>query len=114
MARLTLTGANQQTDWWDLSGFGDGVCFVLTGDFSAAVSIHYSNNSAVSKGTDYVVDETTYSTAIGPLKFPAGVADFVRFVSGGSWGAGTECVPSFAKSRNANGQLVSPAPQERN
>lgn len=113
MPRLTLTGTNQQTEWWDLSGFGEGVCFMLTGDFDQDVSIHYSNNPDESKGDDYTVDTTAYAAAVGPLKFPAGIADFVRFASGASWTVGTECVPSFAKSSNATGQIVTPAPQER-
>jgi hypothetical protein len=112
MAR-TLTGANQQTEWWDLRPFPDGVCFMLTGNFATAVSIHYSNDPDVSKGTNYTTDSTTYSAAVGPLKFPAGVADFVRFASSGSWSASTTCEPTFAHSRTSGGQNVLPAPQEQ-
>jgi hypothetical protein len=110
----TLTGVSQQTEWWDLRPFGDGVCFNLTGNFATAVSIHYSNNPDVAKGTDYTTGSATYAAAIGPLRLPPGLADFVRFASSGSWSAGTTCSPSFAVSRNANGQLVKPAPQEQN
>ena len=110
----TLTGANQETEWWDLRAFGDGVCFTLTGDFATAISIRYSNNPAEDKGTDYTTDSTTYSAATGPLKFPAGIADFVQFASSGSWSAGTECVPRFAHSKTPSGQIVRPSPQERN
>lgn len=113
MAGTTITGANQQTAWFDLTAFADSVCFILTGDFSSSVGIRYSNNPAQSKGTDYTTDASTYSTKAGPLEFPIGgrLAKFVAFFSGGSWTAGT-CIVRFAKGKNANGQLVDVAPQE--
>lgn len=111
MARLILTGANQQTDWWDLRSAAETVCFMLTGTFSTSVSIHYSNVEAYSKGSAYLPDDSTYSTATGPLRFPFGIARFVRFASSGSWSVGTICVPSFAMARDAEGQLFAPTPQ---
>lgn len=109
----TLTGANQTTEWWDLRACATAVCFTLTGDFSEAVGLHYSNNEEVSKGTDYTVDASTYATKAGPLELPFGVAKFVRFYSGASWGAATTCVPRFATAANADGQLFTPQVQDQ-
>jgi hypothetical protein len=110
MAKTTLTGANEQTDWFDLRAVADSVCFNLTGDFVDPVGIRYSNNEALSKGTDYTTG-TVYSAAIGPLRFPFGLAKFAAFYSGGSWTAGKTCKPSFAMAKDPNGQLVSVSPQ---
>jgi len=111
MAKTTLTGANEQTDWFDLRAVADSVCFNLTGDFDTAVGIRYSNNEALSKGTDYTTGTVTYPAAVGPLRFPFGLAKFVAFFSGGSWSAGKTCRPSFAMAKDPNGQLVSVSTQ---
>lgn len=111
---ITLTGANQQTEWWDLTGVSSDVCFNLTGDFNAAVGIRYSNVDDYDKGTNYRNGATTWSAATGPRQLPFGIARYVAFYSGGSWGSGTTCTPTFARAKDANGHLVNIAPQEGN
>lgn len=105
MAKTTLTGANEQTDWFDLRAIADSVCFNLTGDFVDPVGIRYSNNEA-----DYTTGTVTYSASIGPLRLPFGLAKFVAFYSGGTWTAGKTCKPSFAMAKDPNGQLVGVSP----
>jgi len=110
----TLTGANQQTEWWEIGSFPKGACFQLLGDFSTAVGIRYSNlETYVKPASAYTTAATTYSAAVGPLKFPAGIARYVAFFSSGSWTSSTVCTPSFAPSENPDGQMVTPAVQER-
>ena len=110
---ITLTGANQQTEWWDLRACKNGVCFQLLGNFDSAVGIHYSNLDTYVKTADYLtVDDETYSAKVGPLKFPAGIARFVRFFSSGSWTAGTTCAPLFAPAIDPNGGLSTPSVQQ--
>lgn len=106
MAKTTLTGANEQTDWFDLRAVADSVCPSLTGDFVDPVGIRYSNNEALNKGTDYTTGSKTYSSVTGPLRLPFGLADFVAFFSGGSWSAGKTCKISFGRAKDPNGQLV--------
>lgn len=107
----TITGANQQTQWWNLSAVAASICFLLTGDFVDPVGIRYSNNDAIDKGTDYTTDATTYSAASGPLELPFGIAKYVAFFSGSAWTSGKTCRPSFAKGKDPNGQLVDVGPQ---
>lgn len=111
MAKTTLTGASEQTDWFDLRAVADSVCFTLTGDFVNAVGIRYSNNEAQNKGTDYNPGTATYSAAVGPLRLPFGIAKFVAFFSGVSWSAGKTCTVRFAMAKDPNGQLVNVTPQ---
>lgn len=113
MSKTTLTGTNQQTDWFDLTAVADSVCFTLTGDFSDAVGLRYSNNDAQAKGADYVTGAATYSAATGPRRLPFGLAKYVAFFSGGSWSAGKTCVVRFAKGKDPNGQLVEVGPQNQ-
>ena len=88
-----LNGANQQTEWFDLSGATSDVGFILEGDFQDAVSVHYSNNPAYSKpATSYITYATTYAT-MAQVIVPFGVALYVRFASGGSWTLGKTCTP---------------------
>lgn len=109
---VTLTGANQQTEWWDLRACKNGVCFQLLGNFDTAVGIHYSNLDSYVKPTDYYTVSTfTTSTKIGPKKFPPGIARWVRFFSSGSWTAGTTCAPLFAPAIDPNGGLSTPGVQ---
>jgi hypothetical protein len=109
----TLTGANQTTEWWDLRACKNGVCFTLTGDFATAVGIHYSNNDDYTKPTaSLTVDDQTWSTKAGPLKFPAGIARYVRFFSSASWSAGTTCVPLFAPFIDPDGAVSVPDVQQ--
>ena len=112
MAKTTLTGTNQQTDWFDLSAVADSILFTLTGDFSDTVTPRYSMNEAQNKGTDWVAGATTYSSkdATGVRKFPFGFK-FVAFASGGSWSAGKTCIVGFGKGKDPNGQLVQVGPQ---
>lgn len=112
---IKLTGANQKTEWFDLSEAGESVCFNLTGDFSTAVGVHYSNLDSYSKETGYTVNGETWSAAIGPLEIPNGArtTKYVRFYSSGSWTSATTCTPSFAKYKNPDGKLVDVAPQSR-
>ena len=108
----TLTGANQQTEWWEIGSFKNGVCFQLLGDFATPVGIRYSNLDTYAKpASAYTTDSTTYSTKVGPLKFPVGIARYVAFFSSGSWSAGTVCTPSFSPSENPDGQMVTPGVQ---
>lgn len=100
----TLTGANQKTEWWDLRGVSSTLCFTLTGTFSTAVSIHYSNEDAFDKESNYRAGSATYSAATGPLELPFGIARWVRFASSGSWTGGTTCVPGFARAKGPNGE----------
>lgn len=100
----TLTGANQKTEWWDLREVGSSVCFLLTGDFNQNVGIHYSNLETFDKETGYTVGTAFYNAAIGPLELPFGLANYVRFFSGVSWGVGTVCTPSFARAKDNNGK----------
>lgn len=108
--KTTLTGTNQQTDWFDLRALADSVCFNLTGDFSDPVGIRYSNNPAQNKGTDYTTETVNFpvssATSGGPWELPFGVADFVAFYSGGAWSASKTCVARFARAKDPNGQLV--------
>jgi hypothetical protein len=108
---IILTGANQKTEWWDLRGVASDVCFLLTGDFNQEVGIHYSNLESYDKEASYLRGTATYTSAIGPLQLPFGIARFVRFYSGGSWGAGTTCTPSFANAEGPDGQLFVPQVQ---
>jgi len=110
----TLNGANQQTEWFDLRGAAESVCFTLTGNFSTAVGLRYSNLDAYAKGTDYTTDDTTWSAADGPLEIPFGIAKFCAFFSSGSWTTNTTCTVRFSRTKNPDGQLVDIAPQERN
>lgn len=114
MPSTTITGANQQTDWFDLRAISDSVCFNLTGDFSDPVGIRYSNNPAQSKGTDYTTDATNFPVSSaatgGPWELPFGVADFVAFYSA-SWSSGKVCIVRFARAKDPNGQLLQVAPQ---
>lgn len=102
---ITLTGANQKTEWFDLRSARSAVNFTLTGNFSTAVSIHYSNEDDYDKESAYRAGLPTYSTAVGPLELPARVARWVRFASSGSWTAATTCQPLFARAEDPNGQL---------
>ena len=109
MARTTLDGINQQTDWFDLRPARDAVNFMLSGTFNQAVSVQYSNDDDETK-SNINTDATTYSTATlqGVV---ANVARFIRFTSGGAWGAGTTCVPTFAPTQARNGSKFIPRPQ---
>lgn len=108
MAKTTLTGANEQTDWFDYRAIAESVCFNLTGDFVDPVGIRYSNNEALDKGTDYTTQTRTYSAPpAGPLRHPFGIAKFVQYFSGGSWTAGKTCKVSYGPAKDPNGQLVS-------
>lgn len=111
--KLSLTGANQQTSWFDLTAAGETICFNLVGDFSTAIGVHYSNHDAYNKELAYTVNGETWATKVGPLEIPNGgrTTKFVRFFSSGSWGSGTTCTPEFAKYENPAGQLVDVAPQ---
>lgn len=111
--RFVLDGANQQTSWWVLRDLAEPVSFMLTGDFDQPVSVHYSNNEDYNKGIDYSLDDSTYPSAVGPREIPFAAARFVRFASGGAWTNGTKCTPSFAVSKNATGQLVTPSIQSQ-
>lgn len=109
---ITLTGANQKTEWFDLRASRSTVNFTLTGTFNQAVSIHYSNEDDYDKESAYKIGEDTYAAAVGPLQLPARIARWVRFASGGSWGVGTTCVPLFTKAEDPNGQLIDIKPQD--
>lgn len=114
---LTLTGANQKTEWFDLTGAASEIMFHLTGDFSEAVGIHYSNEKAYDKEDAYLVgaasDIWPVTTADGPFELPFGIALYVRFYSGASWGAGTTCTPLFGNKKGADGQLTEIQVQDR-
>lgn len=112
MAKTTLTGANQQTDWYDLRGISSTACFMLTGDFQDPVGVHYSNNDLANKGTDYTVDPQTYASIAngGPWEVPFGTARFVRFFSA-AWTGGKTCIVTWAKVKNVDGTLVDVAVQ---
>lgn len=110
---LQLTGANQQTSWFDISTSKSAVCVDLDGDFVDAVSIQYSNDTAYAKDSTSVrTDATSFSAPAGPLQFPFGVAKFVRFTSGGSWTGGKKCTPRFSVAENADGKLFTPSVQQ--
>jgi len=110
---LQINGANQPTEWFDLSAAASDVCFNLDGDFVDAVTVQYSNDNAyVKASTSIRTDATAYSTPAGPLQFPFGVAKFVRFTSGGVWTAGKLCVPRFSVAKDATGHLFTPTTQQ--
>lgn len=115
MPSTTITGANQQTSWFDLRAVADSVCFTLTGDFSDPVGLRYSNNPEQSKGTDYTTETVNFpvsnATSGGPWELLFGVANFVAFYSGGSWSAGKTCTVRFARAKDPNGQLLQVSPQ---
>jgi hypothetical protein len=104
----SLTGINQQTEWFDLRAMADNVTFTLTGNFSGAVGIHYSNNELYAKGTDYAVGAATsiwpVSAAGGPFLLPFGISKFVRFFSSNPF-TGT-CQVEFGLTKNSNGGLL--------
>ncbi len=111
---ITLTGANQQTEWWEIGPFPKGTCFQLLGTFDTAVGIRYSNSPLfVKPSSAYTTSSATYSSSAetGIRKFPAGLAKYVAFFSSGSWTSGTVCAPSFSPSEDADGQMVTPSPQ---
>jgi hypothetical protein len=107
MAKTTITGANQQTDWFDLTAVADSILFTLTGDFADPVTPRYSMNDAQDKGADWVAGAATYSSAAetGVRRLPFGFK-YVAFASGGSWSGGKTCIVGFGKGKDPNGQLV--------
>lgn len=112
---IELTGINQQTKWWDLRGAAERVPFNLDGDFSQLVTVLYSNDPAYAKDAGSVRTGSggTYSAPAGPLRLPFGIALFVSFSSGGSWGAGTKCTPRFGSTLDGNGRPYVPSVQTR-
>lgn len=110
---VVIKAAGLTTEWFALVDAAEKTCFMLTGPFVGTVSLQYSNNPAYSsKGTDYVTDSTQYTAPGGPFEIPFGVARYARFV-GSAWTSGT-CVPSFAHTKNAAGQLFVPNPEKNN
>jgi hypothetical protein len=115
---VVLTGINQKLEWWDLTGAAERVQFNLDGDFNQPVSVLVSNDPAYVKDpasihalTNADGSALTYSAAIGPLRFPFGIALFVTFSSGNAWGAGTKCTPRFSSTLTANGKPYVPGLQ---
>jgi hypothetical protein len=109
---LTITAANQPTDWVDLTGATSPVCFNLDGDFVDPVTIQYSNDPALVKSANSIRnDPQTFATPTGPLQFPPCLSKFVRFTSGNVWTAGKTCVVRFSVATNAEGANFTPSKQ---
>jgi hypothetical protein len=106
---IVISG-NTSTEWFRLDQAAAETKFMLTGPFSGTVSLQYSNNGTYqNKGTDFTTDPRTF-TAAGVYEIPFGIARFVRFVGSG-WASGT-CVPSFGHTKNSNGGLFIPTPEQ--
>jgi hypothetical protein len=109
---LTITAANQSTDWIDLSAATSPVCFNLDGDFVDPVSAQYSNDSALVKAASSIRTGAVISSSpSGPWQLPSGIAKYVRITSGGAWTGGKTCTARFSVALNSEGYTFTPSKQ---
>jgi hypothetical protein len=112
-SRFILQAINAETGWLDIRAITEPVSYIATGNFPGGtiVSIRYSNNELVAKGTDFTTDPQTIVAAVGPLQLPARIARFINFVMTGFAG-GANVVVSFAKGgSDSRVRLVDIVPQ---
>lgn len=104
MASVVLSSTNQTSGWFDLSGLVRPASFIVSGAGTWTLVTRYSNNPAVSKGTDYVTDATTLTTPDGPFSIDPGVTNFVQFAFS-SFGSGSATV-SWGKGQESSGRVA--------
>jgi hypothetical protein len=96
--------AGSASPWYNVADLVAPVSFTLTGTFVATIVQDYSNNDSASKGDDFTIDATVYTSKEGPRQFTPGASKYTRFRCT-AYTSGAPKV-SWAKGRGASGAPV--------